>query len=247
MGDRVSVTILGSRGRMGRALAHLIEGEFAASARIQGLLHSQSSDSEWEDAMAADVWVDFSLPQSTPRLHKAFTEATRALPAIVMGTTGHPAAEKALLEALSKKTQMLQASNFSAGVLALRKALEFISPMLAQSGFRPLMVETHHVHKKDSPSGTALTLAAATSGMSPERIHSIRAGEVVGDHRIEFHGHGERVTIEHHAMSREIFARGALEVALWLARRHKSEARASGWVTLDDFFEEKFKCPTPSR
>jgi len=242
MSEVVSICILGSRGRMGRALAHLIEGEFAASCKLVSALHSQSEDSEWEDALRADVWIDFSLPKSVLRTHSFFINSPAKLPALVIGTTGHPAAQTALLEELSQKTELLQASNFSTGVLALEKALEFISPVLAGAGFRPLMVETHHVHKKDAPSGTALTLASATSGLSSERIHSIRVGEVIGDHRIEFHGHGERITLEHHAVSREIFARGALDVALWLARRRRTEAAASGWVTLDDFFEERLSC-----
>jgi 4-hydroxy-tetrahydrodipicolinate reductase len=229
---------------MGRALARLIEGEFAASCKLAASLHTQSDDSDWEDAMAADVWIDFSLPRSLPKTHGAFMAGGPKghMPALVVGTTGHTAGEKKLLEEIASKTQALQASNFSTGVLALKKALEFISPVLSGSGFRPLMVETHHTHKKDAPSGTALTLASATQGLTAERIHSIRAGEVVGDHRIEFHGHGERITLEHHALSREIFARGALEVSLWLAKKRRSEPGARGWVTLDDFFEEKLTC-----
>jgi 4-hydroxy-tetrahydrodipicolinate reductase len=244
MSERISIAIIGSRGRMGRALSHLIEGEFASSALIIGSIHSHSTDEDWAEALRADVWIDFSLPKSTSRLHGSLISASKGgrLPALVIGTTGHSAAERALLEELSLRTEILQASNFSPGVLALKKALEFISPVLSASGFRPLLVETHHIHKKDAPSGTALTLAAATSGLLPERIHSIRAGEVIGDHRIEFHGHGERITFEHHAQSREIFARGALEAALWLARRHRSDPDSSGWASLDDFFEEKRSC-----
>ncbi len=244
MAARLRIAIIGSRGKMGRALAHLIAGEFAASSELIASLHSLSDDSEWEDALAADVWVDFSLPKGTARLTRALASApsSRLLPALVIGTTGHSAQEKAELDSVARRTRVLQASNFSTGVLALRKALEFISPILSASGFRPLMVETHHIHKKDSPSGTAITLAAATSGLSSERIHSIRAGEVIGDHRVEFHGHGERVTLEHHAQSREIFARGALETALWLGKKQKSEPTGAGWLTLDDFFEEKLSC-----
>lgn len=244
MTSRLRIAIIGSRGKMGRALSHLIEGEFAASAELVASLHSQSEDSDWEDALSADVWVDFSLPRGTERVSKALASApsSSSLPALVIGTTGHAASEKTLLDQLSSRTRILQASNFSTGVLAVRKVLEFISPILTASGFRPLMVETHHIHKKDAPSGTALTLAGATSGLLPERIHSIRVGEVVGDHRVEFHGHGERVTLEHHAQSREIFARGALETALWLGKKHKAQPTGGGWITLDDFFEERLSC-----
>jgi 4-hydroxy-tetrahydrodipicolinate reductase len=230
---------------MGRALAHLIEGEFASSCELAAALHSQSSTPEWHSALSSDVWIDFSLARSAPAVLAAIRTATAkgaGAPAWVVGTTGHSAVERAALDEAANLTRVMQASNFSFGVLALRKALEFISPLLADSGFRPLLVETHHVHKKDAPSGTAITLAAATRGMSDERIHSIRAGEVIGDHRVEFHGHGERITFEHHAQSREIFARGALQAALWLASTHRRDPKASGWITLDDFFEEKLSC-----
>jgi 4-hydroxy-tetrahydrodipicolinate reductase len=241
MGARISIAIIGSRGRMGRALAHLIEGEFAASCELSGTLHSQSSSEDWSRAMTAHVWVDFSLPKSTPQLHQALAARPSGtqIPALVIGTTGHAAAEKRLLESIAEKTQVLQSSNFSTGVLALKKALEFISPVLAASGFKPVMMESHHIHKKDAPSGTALTLARATAGLTPEKIHSIRAGEVIGDHRIEFHGHGEVLSLEHHAQTREIFARGALETALWLGSKHRDSPGSTGWLTLDDFFEEK--------
>ena len=238
------IALIGSRGKMGRALAHLIEGELASSCALVASLHTQSDDRDWSKALSADVWIDFSLARSTQRLHSVLTSGRgpSGLPAIVIGTTGHSASERAMLDELATLTRVLQASNFSTGVLALKKALEFISPLLGDSGFRPLMVETHHVHKKDAPSGTALTLAAATRGLTDERIHSIRAGEVIGDHRVEFHGHGERLSFEHHAQSREIFARGALQAALWMAGRHRRERTGTGWLTLDDFFEEKLAC-----
>lgn len=244
MGNPVRIAVIGSRGRMGRALLHLIEGEFASSCSLQAALHSQSSDSDWTHALSADVWVDFSLPQGTARLTSYLQSASGSKnpPALVVGTTGHSAAEKRLLDQASLRTRMIQSANFSPGVLALKKALEFISPVLTQSGFRPLLVETHHVHKKDSPSGTALLLASATAGLTEERIHSIRAGEVIGDHRIEFHGPGETVKLEHHAQTREIFARGALAAALWLAQKHQADPQGSGWITLDEYFEEKVSC-----
>ncbi len=247
-----SISIVGSRGRMGRALAHLMEGEFASRVRLHVAIHSQSPDEDWLDALSSETWVDFSLPAGIHGIHAAITSALRAqpsarLPAVVIGTTGHDAHERSLIEDLATKTLVLQASNFSIGILVLRKALEFASPMLSESGFRPVMLETHHIHKKDAPSGTALTLAASTRGVTAERIHSIRAGEVVGDHSVTFHGSGEQVGFSHHAMNREIFARGALEAALWLSTRRAIAPSSSGHVTLDDFFEEKFACLTPSK
>lgn len=245
-GPAARLAIIGSRGRMGRALTHLIGGEFASRCSLHASIHSSSAPADWLQAFSCDLWIDFSLPAGIRGIAAAF-DAARAQgtstppPALVIGATGHDAAERAILQGLSARTLVLQASNFSIGVLVLRKALEFASPMLWDSGFRPQMIETHHVHKKDAPSGTALTLAASTHGLGSERIQSVRAGEVVGDHEITFHGPGEQVTLAHRALSREIFARGALEAALWLAEKRARTPGAAGVVSLDDFFEEKLR------
>jgi len=242
------ISIVGSRGRMGRALSHLIEGEFNSRARVHVPIHSQSPEDEWTDALQSDVWVDFSLPAGLSAIHRAISKnAPSRVPALIIGTTGHNAEERALIENLASKTLVLQAANFSLGILLLRKTLEFVSPQLSNAGFNPLLIETHHLHKKDAPSGTALTLAASTSGMTPEKIHSIRAGEVVGDHELVFHGHGEQVRLTHHALTRDLFARGALETALWISEKRAQSPGESGLLSLDDFFEERFACLTPSR
>ncbi|MEN9723020.1 MAG: hypothetical protein RJB38_1006 [Pseudomonadota bacterium] len=250
--ELASISVIGSRGKMGRALAHLMEGEFQSRVRLHLAIHSRSPQEDWLDALSSDAWVDFSLPEGIQRIHAVITRAlelqpTARIPALIIGTTGHSEADRNLIQDLEKKTLVLQASNFSLGVLILRKALEFASPMLADSGFKPTLIETHHIQKKDAPSGTALTLTHSTRGLSLEKIHSIRAGEVVGDHEVTFHGAGEQVFFAHYARTRDIFARGALEVALWLAQKRTFAPAATGNVSLDDFFEEKFKCITPSK
>lgn len=106
------------------------------------------------------------------------------------------------------------------------------------------IVETHHVHKVDAPSGTALALADAIDrGLAGgegtravrfdrSRITSIRQGEVIGDHEVRARGPGELVSISHHAVSRDLFARGALRLAAWMV------GRASGMHTVDDWLDE---------
>lgn len=247
-----SVSIIGARGKMGRTLSRLIEGEFSARAQLRVEIHSSSDANQWFSAADSDVWVDFSLPAGIRGIHTALQlvkekRTSFALPALVIGTTGHDLAERKLIEALSGETLVLQSANFSIGTLILKKALEFASPLLTVSGFRPVMIEKHHIHKKDAPSGTGLSLAQATQGLIPERIHSIRAGEIVGDHEVTFHGAGEQVGFYHHALSREIFARGALEVALWLAELKRRSDRPIGMISLESFFEEKLKWLTPSK
>jgi dihydrodipicolinate reductase len=178
----------------------------------------------------------FHSPRARSGLIRFLRGAGR-LPALVIGTTGHTAAEQALIEELSRKTEILKASNFSTGVLALKKALEFISPALAQAGFR-LMVETHHVHKKDA-SGTALTLAQATQGLAIERIHSIRPARSSETTALSSMAMASASCWSITRSSRE-FCAWCAEAALWLGRRRA--AGNSGWRTLDDFFEERFAC-----
>jgi dihydrodipicolinate reductase len=90
-------------------------------------------------------------------------------------------------------------------------------------------VETHHRHKKDSPSGTAITLQRAISPDDPNQIqtHSIRAGEVIGEHTIGFYGRADKITLSHSAQDRSLFARGAIEVALWLAQKNRQDSPQS--------------------
>lgn len=110
------------------------------------------------------------------------------------------------------------------GVFAVSEILKQFSPQLKALGYTPVLVEAHHCHKKDAPSGTALSLQKAIDPMQPSQIqtHSIRAGEVIGEHSVTFYGAGDRITLHHSAQDRSIFARGAIEVALWMARcRHE--------------------------
>ena len=128
----------------------------------------------------------------------------------------------------SREIPIVWASNYSLGVVVLEDLIRRAGAALP--GWRAEITETHHVHKKDAPSGTAITLARAqaeASGTAPT-IASIREGEVVGDHRIRLQGPGEWLELCHHAEDRDIFARGALEAA---ARLY---GRAPGTYSLPD-------------
>jgi 4-hydroxy-tetrahydrodipicolinate reductase len=155
---------------------------------------------------------------------------------MVIGTTGHSGPERSKIEKLSVKIPIVWSSNFSTGVNALfwltQKAAEILGP-----GFDLEIIETHHRLKRDAPSGTAKTLAEilakvrriqlgkalrpGRSGNVGERtseeigIHSVRGGDVVGDHTVIFAGVGERIELTHKASSRETFANGALRAVQW--------------------------------
>ncbi len=185
----------------------------------------------------ADAVIDFSSHAATPGLAKTCAEHKKA---IVIGTTGHSNEDRTAITGFSKQIPMVLSSNFSTGVNALfwltRKAAEILG-----GGFDLEVVEMHHRLKRDAPSGTAKTLAEilaavrnehlekvaryGRSGIVGERtsteigVHSLRGGDVVGDHTVIFAGLGERLELTHKASTRETFANGALRAALWVVRQ----------------------------
>ena len=223
------IIINGSKGRMGQALA-------ACAARLPGLQIVGAVD-QGDDLSAVisqcDALIEFSFHNVTPAVAALCAQHRKAL---VIGTTGHNDAEKALITPLQSQIPIVWASNYSTGVNTLfwltRKAAEILGP-----NFDLEVVEMHHRLKKDAPSGTATTLLeilAATrqlqlkealrhgrEGIVGERtrgeigIHAIRGGDVVGDHTVIFANDGERVELTHKASSRETFANGALRAAEW--------------------------------
>lgn len=170
---------------------------------------------ELDNAPDFDVAIDFSLPVAFDGI-LALCGKRRA--AFVSGTTGLSAQQRALLQSASTQIPVLWASNFSLGVAVLEDLVERAARTLA--GWDCDIVESHHTRKLDAPSGTALTLgAAAERGGADPRYASLRAGDIVGEHLVQFAGQGERIELVHRATNRDIFARGALHAAARLARR----------------------------
>lgn len=162
-----------------------------------------------------DVAIDFSLPEGFDPVLALCVERGRAL---VSGTTGLAPEQRQALEGASARIPLLWASNFSVGVAVLNVLVEQAAQALA--GWDCDIVESHHVHKKDAPSGTALTLGeSAQRGGAVPRYASLRAGDIVGEHLVQFAGQGERIELVHRATNRDIFARGALQAATRLAAR----------------------------
>jgi 4-hydroxy-tetrahydrodipicolinate reductase len=185
----------------------------------------------------SDVVIDFSSHSATPGLATICAEKTKAM---VIGTTGHSNEAKSQISDFKSVIPIVLASNFSMGVNTLfwltRKAAEILGP-----GYDLEIVEMHHRLKRDAPSGTAKTLAEILAevrqqnldraarhgreGIVGERtaqeigVHSIRGGDVVGDHTVIFADAGERLELTHKASSRETFAKGALRAAQWVVRQ----------------------------
>ena len=221
----LKIIIHGASGRMGQALLRLageaddlqVVAAVARRAPAQRVVDGipQFAASELAGLPPFDVAIDFSLPEGLPALAQLC--ATRGA-ALVCGTTGlDPAGEAALAE-LAQRAPLVWASNYSLGVAVLTDLVARAAALL--EGWDLDIVESHHVHKLDAPSGTALSLgrAAEGQGASP-RYASLRAGDIVGEHTVQFAGHGERIELVHRASNRDIFARGALLAARRLARR----------------------------
>jgi 4-hydroxy-tetrahydrodipicolinate reductase len=222
--DKLRIALVGAAGRMGQAIIDAAERENVdVVARI---------DLGDELAVAnADVVVDFAHADATGSICKA---AIKSKTAMVVGTTGHSTKQRDEIAAAAQQIPVVLASNFSVGVNALFALTEQAAKIL-DADFDLEILEVHHRMKKDAPSGTAKTLAGilqrtrqtkslrhGREGISGERdkleigIHSVRGGDVVGDHTVIFAGNGERLELTHRASSRETFARGALRAARWV-------------------------------
>lgn len=223
--------IHGASGRMGRALLRLageradLEVVAAVSNRapaqrvVDGVAHFAAS--ELSGVPAFDVAVDFSLAAGFDAIASLCVKRNTAL---VSGTTGLEDTQRATLGLAAQHIPVLWAANFSVGVAVLEELVERAAASLP--GWDCDIVESHHVHKLDAPSGTALALgASAAQGGAAPRYASLRAGDIVGEHLVQFAGLGERIELVHRATNRDIFARGALYAAAWLARQTSGSYR----------------------
>ena len=230
MNQVTRVIITGSKGRMGAALAACLPQH--TGLELVGQV--DQGDDLAKVVALGDVVIDFSSHTATSAIVSLCAKHRKA---VVIGTTGHSSEDRSQFLGVSAQIPIVLSSNFSTGVNTLfwltRKAAEVLGP-----GFDVEVIEMHHRHKRDAPSGTAGTLAEilaavrkqqvesvvrhGRSGIVGQRtgaeigIHSVRGGDVVGDHTVIFAGTGERVELTHKASSRETFANGALRAAQWV-------------------------------
>ena len=252
----IRIGITGAAGRMGRTLIEAIEehpgaclgaaferpgssligvdaGELCGRGRAGVCL--QGSVAEALDAF--DVLIDFSSPEATAA---AAEVAARARKALVIGTTGLDATQQGVIHRAAIQVPVCQAANFSTGVNLSLVLLETAARVLGDTVDIEIL-EAHHRHKRDAPSGTALAMgevvatalgrdlpAVAVYGREGQTgprdretigFATVRGGDIVGDHTVMFAADGERLEISHKASSRMAFARGAVRAAVWLAGR----------------------------
>lgn len=228
--DRVRLLIHGASGRMGRALVRLCAGHEACTvvAAVACKVEQRVVDGvpqfaakELHGVPAFDVAVDFSLPEA---LEPVLSLCVERGSGFVCGTTGLSDGQREAMAAAARRIPLLWASNFSLGVAVLEDLVERAASALP--GWDCDIVEAHHAHKQDAPSGTALTLgAAAERGAATPSYASLRAGDIVGEHTVQFAGAGERIELVHRAGNRDIFARGALHAAARLSGREPGQYR----------------------
>ncbi len=216
---KIKLALVGASGRMGEAVIKSMDESFELA-----WAQSESNSFDGLASARADVIIDFSQPQATLNWSKLFVG--KKMPKALICTTGFSLAQKKLLEKqLSGQTYAL-VPNTSLGVFGMKKALELLSSIF-DDRYQFHLTESHHVHKKDAPSGTALLLRDAvdkTRKSSQTPINSIRAGTDPGTHTVEIFGPHEKITITHSAESRQLFAEGALFLAKKLLASKKRGA-----------------------
>ena len=250
------VAIAGASGRMGRMLIETVLND--AEAQLSGALAREGATAVGRDAGAflgvdtgvlvstdvdavlaqSDYLIDFTRPEASMHLLDA---AVRAKVGVVIGTTGFSADQKQRIETAAHAIPIVFAPNMSVGVNVTLKLLDMAARLMS-TGYDIEVLEAHHRHKVDAPSGTALKMGEviadalgrdlatcavyAREGVTGERDPStigfatIRGGDIVGEHTVMFAGVGERIEISHKSASRLSYAQGSLRAVHFLGGRH---------------------------
>ncbi|HEX2332628.1 MAG TPA: 4-hydroxy-tetrahydrodipicolinate reductase [Burkholderiales bacterium] len=236
----MKIAIAGAGGRMGRTIVEATSADpeleivaavdLAGSPAVGQPAGKVRIASELASVAQADVVLDFTRPEGTLALLKHAR-------AMVIGTTGFTEEDKDRIAQAAKRIPIVQAANFAVGVNTAYKLAEIAARILGDD-YDVEIVEAHHRHKVDAPSGTALQLGEIVAGAlkkkdfvfgrkgvigerQPSQIgfHSIRGGDIVGEHTVIFAGTGERVEVTVRSQSRLTYANGALRAAKWLKGR----------------------------
>lgn len=230
MTQPVRLAVVGGSGRMGQRVLRLVaqDPRFTLAAVLE-----RPDDNPAGAFAAADVVIDFAAPAAVTTL---LPVAAQADVAYLVASTGLTPADEAVIDQAANTIAVLQAANLSLGVNVMLELVELAAAKLRT--FDVEISEIHHRHKKDAPSGTALALGKAAErgrpelepvlarqGITGERANyqlgfaALRGGDVAGEHTVYFFGDKERVELTHRATDADIFAKGALEAAAFLAHQ----------------------------
>ena len=243
----IRVGIVGSTGRVGSLLIDNLKGDSEAKLSVVHVFDNLERELP-EDVLITnsmkvllencDVVIDFSAPEATEEM---LENALKNPTPLVIATTGFTAHQQNLLTEASKEMPLLYSSNMSVGIALLKQLVEKVSATLED--FDIEIVEQHHKHKVDAPSGTALTLgefAAKGRGLDLDAVRvsgrdgqigartkdeiavmALRGGDIVGRHTVGFYNDGEFLELNHTATSRDTFSKGAIRAAKWLIGQEK--------------------------
>jgi len=248
----IKLVISGCCGRMGSRIASLALGDslFAIAGALEAKAHQAigqdlgtllGSDVTGirvtDDVKAAlqggQVLIEFTQPEATVEHVRIARELKKPM---VIGTTGFSDAQRKIIREAAKDIPIVLSPNMSVGVNLLFELVQMAAQRLGLR-YDAEVVEAHHHTKKDAPSGTAKRLAELIASVRNQRaetipVHSIRAGDIVGDHVVVFAGSSERLELVHRAHSRDVFAVGALRAAQFVA-----EARRPGLYEMRDVLQ----------
>jgi 4-hydroxy-tetrahydrodipicolinate reductase len=219
------VALNGASGRLGSRIAMLAEADPRLAIAAS---HGRANPLILPEDSAVSAVIDVSSDEGA---RAALATAERAGAAILVGTTGLSSATLEAAARAAKKVPVMIAPNLSRGVAILRRLVRTLADVDASWDFD--LVERHHRGKRDAPSGTALMLADLLRERGGEdrlagRIHSIRAGSIVGEHELRLSAEGEEILVSHRAANRDVFARGAIEATCWLV------GQSPGFHAFDD-------------
>lgn len=239
---KLKIGIAGISGRIGQRLVSIIQADDQSGVNC-GLVseHSQYKNEAIKvsnTCLKSDVWIDFSTPDA---FETVLTHCIETKTPLVSGTTGLSKKHFKELENAAQHIPVLWASNFAISVNLIQHLLSKYTQLRPSEAN---IVETHHLHKTDKPSGTAITLARSIKPhgilktinenefiLDDVKIKSVRDAEIAGIHEIQLENSSESIAISHTAKSPAIFARGALNVAKWLQDKDK------GNYTMNDYIE----------
>ncbi|MFA6675980.1 MAG: dihydrodipicolinate reductase C-terminal domain-containing protein [Bacteroidales bacterium] len=223
--------VISGYGKMGKE----IEKAISTMPNIE-LVQATEDISSIDEKVASDsVCIDFTTPSAFRSNYKVIADKFKA---VVVGTTGwYDIKDEIIGYFIKKGTPMIYASNFSIGVNIFFKLSEISSKLLSSFDmYQPYIIEKHHIHKLDAPSGTAKTIGHIVENnfKKPVDIQSVRCGEISGIHTLGYESVVDRITMEHEAFSRAGFARGAIQAALWTSNM-------KGVHEFRDLLEDQFK------
>jgi len=193
----------------------------------------------------ASVIIDVTLADGTRALVNSLSQIPDStcsfIKGVIIGTTGHTPKDVDTIHRLAKTLPVCRVSNFSKGINLFQELLKATTPsgkpvyqLMQDLGFDMALHETHHTHKKDAPSGTALTLASA-GHIPKEKISASRVGQVVGEHTVWACAEAEEIRITHLSHSRSIYAVGAVDLAFKMFAKNSTQINPAGLYTIGDF------------